>query len=320
MADAIIVNILVQSAVMIILCIGFTFIYMMEKFPNFGHTAIAMVGTIIAYALVRVWGFDPYTTWPVSAAICGVLTVGLYFAVVRPIKTNGANVITLTFVFFAIAMIIGSLVDVFSYWFLYNQGYPTEGFWLATFDFKWQGYPGVLIVSLPLCAVIVTALYLFLTKVKLGIAMRAVAENESLAAVLGVNTPEIHVLSWFLVGVLAGLVGAIIPLWQYTGLGYTDTFLVIVMAGCVMGGLQSIAGAVIGGLLITLIQKGLTIFLISQFGIAAADWEGLIPSLVIIAVLMIEPEGIMSIFSNSNTSSKNLREIFTRKCSQAEKD
>jgi branched-subunit amino acid ABC-type transport system permease component len=92
------------------------------------------------------------------------------------------------------------------------------------------------------------------------------------------------------------------------------------MAGCVMGGLQSIAGAVIGGLLITLIQKGLTIFLISQFGIAAADWEGLIPSLVIIAVLMIEPEGIMSIFSNSNTSSKNLREIFTRKRSQAEKD
>jgi branched-chain amino acid transport system permease protein len=312
MPNTILVNIIVQSAVMIILCIGFTFIYMMEKFPNFGHTAIAMIGTLISYALVRIWGFNPYSTWPVSAVICGILTVGLYFAVVRPIKKNGANIITLTFVFFAIAMIIGSLVDVFSYWFLYNQGYPTEGFWLSIFDFRWQGYPGVLIVSLPLCVVIVAALYLFLTRVKLGIAMRATAEDESLAAVLGVNTHGIHILTWFLTGVLAGLVGAIIPLWTYTGLGYSDAFLVIVMAGCVMGGLQSIAGAVIGGFLVTLTQKGLTLFLISQFGIVAADWEGLIPSLVIIAVLMIEPEGIMNIFSKSYSPSKTLRKSLTR--------
>ncbi len=312
MSDSILINILVQSAVMIILCIGFTFIYMMEKFPNFGHTAIAMIGTLIAYALVRIWGYNPYATWLISAVACGILTVGLYFAVVRPIKENGANIITLTFVFFAIAMIIGSLVDVFSYWFLYNQGYPTEGFWLSSYDFTWQGYPGVFIVSIPLCVLLVTALYLFLTRVKLGIAMRAVAENESLAAVLGVNTHEIHILSWFLTGVLAGLVGAIIPLWQYTGLGYTDTFLVVVMAGCVLGGLQSIAGAVIGGFLITLTQKGLTILMISQYGIWAADWEGLIPSIVIFAVLMVEPEGIMGISDKSNSPVKTLRVNLTR--------
>jgi branched-chain amino acid transport system permease protein len=223
--------------------------------------------------------------------------VFLYFVVVRPIKANGANIITLTFVFFAIAMIIGSLVDIFSYWFLYNQGYPTEGFWLASFDFTWKGYPGVFIVSLPLCALIVALLYLFLTKVKLGIAMRAVAEDESLAGILGVNTFFIHILTWFMTGVLAGLVGAIIPLWTYSGLGYSDTFLVIVMAGCVLGGLQSIGGAVIGGFLITLTEKGVTLWMISQFGIAAAYWEGLIPTIVIIIILMIIPEGIMSVFS-----------------------
>jgi branched-subunit amino acid ABC-type transport system permease component len=311
MPNSILVNIMVQSAVMIILCIGFTFIYMMEKFPNFGHTAIATVGTLIAYALVRIWGYNPYTTWLISAAACGALTVGLYFAVVRPIKENGANIITLTFVFFAIAMVIGSIVDVFSYWFLYNQGYPTEGFWLTSYDFTWQGYPGVFIVSLPLCVVLVTALYLFLTRVKLGIAMRAVAENESLAAVLGVNTHAIHIFSWFLTGVLAGLVGAIIPLWQYSGLGYSDTFLVIVMAGSVLGGLQSIAGAVIGGFLITLAQKGLTLLMITRYGIVAADWEGLIPPIVIFVVLMIEPEGIMGI-SGKSYSPATLRSNLTR--------
>ena len=312
MFNQVIVNIMVQSAVMIILCIGFTFIYMMEKFPNFGHTAIAMVGTIVAYALVRIWGFNPYTTWLISAVVCGILSVFLYFTVVRPIKANGANIITLTFVFFAIAMIIGSLVDVFSYWFLYNQGYPTEGFWLASFDFTWRGYPGVFVVSLPLCATIVAMLYMFLTKVKLGIAMRAAAEDESLAAILGVNTHFIHVLTWFMTGALAGLVGAIIPLWTYSGLGYSDVFLVIVMAGCVLGGLQSIVGAVIGGLLITLVEKGVTLWMIGQFGIAAADWEGLIPTVVIVVILMIMPEGIMSIFSTTFSPVKQIAVSLTQ--------
>jgi branched-chain amino acid transport system permease protein len=307
MFSTILIDILIQAAVMIILCLGFTFTFMMEKFPNFGHTAIATVGTLIAFALVRIWGYNPYSTWLVSTAACGFLAVGLYLFVVRPIKTNGANIITLTFVFFAIAMVVGSIVNVFSYWFLYNQGYPAEGFWLASFDFNWQGYPGVFVVTLPLCVVLVIVLYLFFTKVRFGIAVRAAAENEQLAAILGVNTSLIHIFSWFLTGTLAGLAGAIIPLWQYTGLGYTDTYLILVMAGSVLGGLQSIAGAVIGGFLVVVIEKGLTILLIEYYGIGVADWGALIPSLFIVAVIMIEPEGIMGVFDNPPHPIRTLR-------------
>jgi branched-chain amino acid transport system permease protein len=307
MSSAITVDILVQAAVMIILCLGFTITYMMEKFPNFGHTAIATVGTLIAFALVRIWGYNPYSTWLVSTAACGFLAVGLYLFVVRPIKTNGANIITLTFVFFAIAMVVGSIVNVFSYWFLYTLGAPTEGFWLTPFDFTWQGYPGVFVVTLPLCAVLVIALYLFFTKVRFGIAVRAAAENEPLAAILGVNTSIIHIFSWFLTGALAGLAGAIIPLWRYTGLGYTDTFLIQVMAGSVLGGLQNIAGAVIGGFLVTIIEKELTIMMIQFYGIWVANWGALIPSLFIVAVIMIEPEGIMGIFDNPHHPIRTLK-------------
>jgi branched-subunit amino acid ABC-type transport system permease component len=306
-STTILIDILVQAAVMIILCLGFTFTYMMEKFPNFGHTAIATVGTLIAFALVRIWGYNPYSTWLVSTVACGLLAVGLYIFVVRPIKTNGANIITLTFVFFAIAMVVGSIVNVFSYWFLYNQGYPAEGFWLASFDFNWQGYPGVFVVTLPLCAVLVIAFYLFFTKVRFGIAIRAAAENEQLAAILGVNTSIIHIFSWFLTGALAGLAGAIIPLWQYTGLGYTDTYLILVMAGSVLGGLQSIAGAVIGGFLVTIIEKGLTILLIEYYGIWVADWGALIPSIFIVAVIMIEPEGLMGVLDHPQHPIRTLR-------------
>jgi branched-chain amino acid transport system permease protein len=209
-------------------------------------------------------------------------------------------------------MIIGSIVDIFSYWFLYNQGYSAQGFWTASFDFNWQGYPGVFVVTLPLCAVLIIAFYLFFTRVRLGIAFRAVAENEQLAAILGVNTPNIHIFSWFLTGALAGLAGAIIPLWRSTGLGYTDTLLVLVMAGSVLGGLQSLAGAVIGGFLVTIIEKVLTILIIEWYGIAVADWEALIPIIFIVAVIMIEPEGIMGIFDNPHTPIKTLKRSLFR--------
>jgi branched-subunit amino acid ABC-type transport system permease component len=297
---------LVQATVIIILCIGFTLTYMMEKFPNFGHTAIATVGTIISFSLLRIFGYNPYSTWLVSTTACGLLAMGLYLLVVRPIKTNGANVITLSFVFFAIAIVVGSMVNVFSYWFKYNQGFNAQGFNLTPFDFSWQGYPGVLVVSLPLCAVIVITLYLFFTRVRLGIAVRAVAENEPLAAILGVNTYIIHIFSWFLTGALAGLAGAIIPLWRYTGLGYSDTFLVLVMAGSVLGGIQSIAGAVIGGFLLSIVEKGLTLWMMEVFGVWTADWGGLISPLLIITVMMIEPEGIMGILDNPNHPIRNL--------------
>lgn len=307
-----IISIFVQVSIVIILCVGFTFTYMMEKFPNFGHTAIAMVGTMISYALVRIWGFNPYSTWIFSTVFCGFIAVGLYLSVVRPIKTNGANIITLSFVFFAIAMVVGSIVNVFSYWFLYSQGYPAQGFWLTPFDFAWQGYPGVFLVTVPLCAILVITLYLFFTRVRLGVAMRAVAENEPLAAILGVNTYFIHIFSWFLTGALAGMAGAIIPLWQYTGLGYTDTFLIIVMAGCVLGGLQSIAGAVIGGFLVTIVEKGITVLMIELYGIGMMDWEALIPPIFIVTILMIEPEGIMGIFDKPQNPIQTLRENLLR--------
>lgn len=307
-----IISIFVQVSIVIILCVGFTFTYMMEKFPNFGHTAIAMVGTMISYALVRIWGFNPYSTWIFSTVFCGFIAVGLYLSVVRPIKTNGANIITLSFVFFAIAMVVGSIVNVFSYWFLYSQGYPAQGFWLTPFDFAWQGYPGVFLVTVPLCAILVITLYLFFTRVRLGVAMRAVAENEPLAAILGVNTSFIHIFSWFLTGALAGMAGAIIPLWQYTGLGYTDTFLIIVMAGCVLGGLQSIAGAVIGGFLVTIVEKGITVLMIELYGIGMMDWEALIPPIFIVTILMIEPEGIMGIFDKPQNPIQALRENLLR--------
>jgi len=303
----VVVGALIQAAVVVILCVGFTFTYMVEKFPNFGHTAIATVGTVVSYTLVRLYGFDPYEAIPFSILACGLLGVFLYFVMVHPIKAAGGREVTLTFAFFALSYVIASLVNIHSYWFLFNRGYSSRGFGLTNFDFTWGGYAGIFIVSLPLTVLLVLALYVFLTKVKQGIALRAMAEDEALAASLGVNTRAIHVLSWLITGGLAGLAGGIIPLWRYTGLDANDEFLVLVMAGSVVGGLQSVAGAVVGGLSVALSQKVLLSLAIAVFGISSAAYESLYPIGFIIVVLMLEPEGIMGIFGKPHSPIRTMR-------------
>ena len=312
MLSPVLIGAIIQTGVVIILCVGFTFTYMVEKFPNFAHTSFATLGTVLSYSLVRIYGFDPYATIPISMLTSGVLGLGLYVAIVRPIKATGAREITLTFAFFAIAQVIASLVNIFSYWYMLNQGYRTMGFSLVSRDFQWMGYPGILVVTLPVCMILVATLYIFLTRIKYGIALRAVSEDETLAASLGVNVNTIHLLSWFLTGSLAGLAGAIIPLWLYTGLGYNDKFFILVMAGSVIGGLHSVAGAVVGGFLAATAQKALGALMVAILGVSATEYESLYPMIFIVVVLMLVPQGIMGIFEYPPHPIKTVRDIFTR--------
>jgi branched-chain amino acid transport system permease protein len=307
MLSPVVISALIQTGVIVILCVGFTFTYMVEKFPNFAHTAIATFGTVLSYSMVRISGFNPYVTIPFSMLLCGLISLILYVAVVRPIKATGAREITLTFAFFALAQVMSSIVNIYSYWYLQTQRVPTAGFSLVNWDFTFEGYPGVLLVIIPICLVLVATLWLFLTKVKYGIAFRAVAEDETLAASLGVNTHVVHQLTWLITGSLAGLAGAMIPLWRYTGLGYNDEFLMLVMAGSVIGGINSVTGALIGGFIAATSQKVLGALAIAIYGIDAAGYESLYPSILIATILMLEPEGIMGFFEHPHNPLTTLR-------------
>ena len=163
-----IVNVIVQSGILVILCVGFTFTYKIEKFPNFAHVSIASIGTVIAFDVVRLRGYSPYYALPVSVLACGVLGLALYFLVARPIVRMGSREITLTIAFLAVALILETLVAVYSYWSLVDQRVPTAGFALRRYDFIWNGIPGVAIIAPLICASMVVSLYLFLRKSRYG--------------------------------------------------------------------------------------------------------------------------------------------------------
>src|SRR4030042_4344333 len=99
MSAPVVVNSVIAGSMLVILCIGFTFTYMMEKFPNFAHASYASIGTMTTFYLVRFHGFSPYLAWPVAALTGGLLGILLYVGLVKPIKRHGLMEITLTFTF-----------------------------------------------------------------------------------------------------------------------------------------------------------------------------------------------------------------------------
>jgi branched-chain amino acid transport system permease protein len=248
----------------------------------------------VAFYLVRFWGFSPYQTWPVVVLVCGLLGVLLYVFIVRPINAQGMREITLTFTFYIISHLISMALAIFSYWLLVSRGVQSSGFMLRSYDFRVNGLSGIGVVAPITVLLLVAALNVFLYVSKFGIAMRATAEDEFLAASLGVNIRHIHVASWFVLGALAGLAGAIIPLMTGTSINYSDVLLVNVMAGSVLGGLTSITGAIVGGFIVALAKKSLTYVLMTTFGTWVGMYEELIPIVLLFTILSIEPNGIMA--------------------------
>ena len=301
--SAAIIDILTQMGIVVLLCIGFTFTYEIEEFPNFSHVSFALIGTAVTFDMTKLMGFNPYLSLPVSALFCGIIGVGFYLFIVQVIKRRKDGAIALTIAFYALAIVLETFVGIFGYWVVVTRHETTRGFVLKSSDFSLNGLPGVSIVTPLACVFIVTLLYYLLTRTRLGISLRAVCENEDLSAVYGVNTLRVHMVSWFIVGALVGVAGSLIPLWSAVRSGLTEELLVTVMAGCIIGGLDNIFGSVVGGVLITLFQRGLTYLLmnfktngeplLTEFSMLLRGFEQLIPIILIFVILMIAPEGLI---------------------------
>ena len=168
---------------------------------------------------------------------------------------------------------------------------------LKGYDFMLRGYPGILFVPPLTCVVLVVSLHLFRTRVKFGIAMRAAAEDPELSVSLGVNIFRIQLASWFLTGAMAALAGAALPLWLPTRLGRSDALLIRIIAGSVVGGLDIIYGAIVGGFAVALAQRVLSSILIRAFGVWIGGYEPMVPIIVIVAILLTAPKGITNILN-----------------------
>ena len=288
----------VNVVFMIMMTVGFTFTYMMEGFPNFAHTSYATICAMVSFYLTRFLNFQPYDTWVFAAFVGGLIGVGLYLGVVRPIRRNGGyQDITLTFTFLVIAMVLPQFAYIFNWWARYevSGGSAVRGYNLRYFDFSYRGIPGIAITSVATCILLILWLKYFLTQDKNGLGLRAVAENEPLAATIGINTHRAHLLSWFISGALSALVGSIMTMYSSVSVGGPDGLIVNVMSGAILGGVTNVYGAIIGGLFVALAQDMLKDLFFIFFGLAVEKWQGLLPMVFLITSLTLFPNGIIGV-------------------------
>ena len=307
-----IVGVIIYASILVILCVGFSLTHMIEKFPNFAHSAYSSIGVLVVFSFTRLWGFSPYLGWPIALLLGGVLGVILYILVVRPMQRQGRDETVMAFAMLALSYILLSILSTYSYWFMVNFSFTTNWFLLRRFDYIWMGYPGVFYAAPLTCFAVVISIHLFLTRSKFGIALRATAEDPGLAITVGINTFQVHIVVWFLTGAMSVLAGAIIPLWMPTDVSYADELLMSVIAGSVLGGLNNVYGSMLGGFLVAFSQRILPSVLKDFLGMWVAQYDTMVPMIVIIGGLLISPEGITSLMEGENSPLKKIITLVRR--------
>jgi branched-chain amino acid transport system permease protein len=283
---------LVFASELTLLSIGFTLTYLTAKVPNFAHGTYAGVGIYVSYTFAKIWGLSPYYGFPVAFIVGGIVSVLIYRLVIGVLTNMGGGAIVLTISTLAIQIFLTAFIQIYAYYLRERFSTYAMAFLLKESDFSVAGFPGIFVVSMTLTISLVLALHYMLTRTRIGVAMRATAEDPELASVLGINTDQIQLFSWFLTGGLACLAGAMIPLWFQSTPQSGAMIITSIMAGSLLGGFDSIYGSVIGGAIVGMSEILLTTWGQALIGVWVGEYRPLIPMIFLVTVLLIEPQGL----------------------------
>ena len=294
-------GVVLQAFVAAVLCMGFAFTFMTERFPNFAHVSIANMGAFFSFAVVYFLGVNPYVSLPLAIAISALLGALLYLVLAWPLRRRGRNLIFLTLAFLMVSWILNSVFMVIRYWAVIGEGIRNTAFKLSSYDPRVFGIPAGWVFVPASSVLVVAGLYLFLSRSRFGVSLRAVSEDEELAMILGVDTFRAHLASWVLVGALAGFAGFAAALLQGINPLGADALLITVMAGSFLGGIGSVPGAAVGGFTLVVVQSWLVnsmeVYLGNRPVLGFVNNSNLIsllslvPYAIIWATLLFEPDG-----------------------------
>ena len=264
-----------------LMAVGYSLVYSIMNFSNFAHGGVIMLSAYIGYYAVTLLGLSFLPALLVTAlaatAIAGIIERLAY----RPLRQRNAP--TLYFIISAMGMSI----------LLENLVIATIGPQFKTYPILFQETTinlGNLSVSkldilmLIISAISLILLVLFLNKTRAGLAVRAATYNARASQLMGVNVDGIIFLVFALGGALAGIAGVFFGM-KYTVYAQAGIITNKAFIAAVFGGLGSLPGAILGSILLGVIE--------TFVAAAKSQFRDLIAFVILIAVLVIRPSGIM---------------------------
>ena len=278
------VNGLSLGSVYAIIALGYTMVYGIAKMLNFAHGDVIMVGAYIAFYVMYDLGMPPLLAIVEAMAVCTVLGIMIEKLAYKPLRqaTSLAVLITaigMSYLLQNSALLIwGSNTKSFPDIITLNAISLLDGRLIIR---------GETIVNVLVCVVVMVALTLFTGKTKMGKAMRVVSEDRGAAELMGIDVNTTISLTFAIGSALAAIAGVLLCA-SYPKLTPTTGAIPGIKAftAAVFGGIGSIPGAMVGGILLGIIEILGNAYISTQLGDA-------IVFAVLIIVLLVKPTGLL---------------------------
>lgn len=275
------VNGLGKGAVYALLALGFVIIFKATEVVNFAHGSLVLVGGYVVFALKDTLGWATAAVLGiVGAALVALIVERVFLANARRADHNSLALLTIgldVIITEEIVRRVGAAIPFI------GDPYDAQPFQLAGITiFRTQA------IALVVGAVLITAFFLAFRFSSWGVAMRAQAENKEAAALMGIRSSRVTATAWLVAGALAGVAVLFMATQDFSGAGLgrgTHAIALIAFPAAILGGLDSTAGAVVGGIVV-----GLTEALSAQY--ISFEFSKSAVFLVMLLVLVIRPSGL----------------------------
>ena len=272
------------GSVYAIIALGYTMVYGIAKMLNFAHGDVIMIGGYISFVLINNYSFGVVATLIISCIVCTVLGIIIEKIAYKPLR--GAN---------SLAVLITAI----------GVSYLLQNIALLVFGANSKSYRSVIkfdnielfdknliissesVITIMSCLVIMILLSLFINKTKIGQAMLAVSEDKGASTLMGINVDKTISITFAIGSFLAAIAG-ILLCSSYPTLSPTTGAMPGIKAfvAAVLGGIGSIPGAFIGGLILGVLENLSKAYISSQL-------SDVIVFSVLIIVLLVRPRGIL---------------------------
>ena len=279
------INGLSLGSVYAIIALGYTMVYGIAKMLNFAHGDVIMIGAYTALIAMTQAGMPPIIGVLIAVCVCTLLGIVIERIAYKPLRNASSSLAVL-------------ITAIGVSYLLQNIALLIFGANAQTFQsvIKWKGISlaggklnisGETIVTIVVCLIIMAALITFVQKTKPGQAMRAVSEDKGAAQLMGINVNGTIALTFAIGSALAAIAGVLLCSAYPSLTPYTGAMPGIkAFVAAVFGGIGSIPGAFIGGLLLGVIEIFGKAYISSQMADA-------IVFAVLIVVLLVKPTGLL---------------------------
>ena len=270
-----------------VIAMGFVIVFKATNVVNFAHASVVMLGAYLVARWHHSLGF--FGAIAVSAAVCAVAAAVLDFVFVRPLRRRGGGADALAIMTIALNILLGTeLVRAVG-----NDLLPSGAPWgTATTSIFGASIPQARIAAAIVALVLMGVFYVVFTRSNWGIAMRSAAADPEAAALMGIRLGRVAMSAWAVAGALAAVAGAFFVSFPAGGVSNVTGLLALsAIPVAVLGGLDSTAGALIGGLVIGVAQQ-LAAGYQDNIAFLGRGLSNVIPYVVLFAILLWRPWGL----------------------------